>query len=65
MISSGGEGGGAAALGYQSSALSKFGRFAPWDAQRIGGSYHPSSSTTRQSRSGSMLPRMGYRGTIS
>jgi hypothetical protein len=41
MVARGGEGGAAAALGYELGALSHFDRAAAWDAQRVGGSYHP------------------------
>ncbi len=34
-------GGGAAAIGYETGALANFRRGGPWDAQRIGGQYHP------------------------
>ena len=41
LIASGNEGSGPAALGYQAGVLRKFERGGPWDAQRIGASYHP------------------------
>jgi hypothetical protein len=41
LLSSRGEEGAAAALGYKTAALAHFREGGPWDAQRLGGSYHP------------------------
>ena len=41
LMSSGSEAGGMAELGYKTATLANFLRGGPWDAQRIGGSYHP------------------------
>jgi len=41
MIASDVENGSPSALGYEAGALSNFRRGGPWDAQRVGGTFHP------------------------